>query len=344
MLSAEGPLPALAVALAAASTSALLAHLLTPAVIERHRALGIVGVDCHKPGAPEVPEMGGLSIVASTAAGALVVILAAPWERVRALAFLATFLSAAAVGAYDDLRVLGALTKTALTVLCCLPIVLAALACPSEVPIGRPVLPLVGPLRLTIIYWALLPLSIAVPANAVNMIDVFNGVMPATSLLASLSLLASGLLLGKWTAVYLSAPLIGSLAAYYRFNKYPAKVFSGDVGSLSVGAAIGAIAVLSGLEVVGVVALMPHITNAFHSLASAGGLFERRERRASPIVVRGDGLLEANPSPEAPLTLANLILSTGPLSEREAARCFVALSALSSALAVATAALMPVRL
>ncbi|MCX8205384.1 MAG: hypothetical protein N3H31_07035 [Candidatus Nezhaarchaeota archaeon] len=343
MLSVERALISLAPALIVASASALLTFTLTPAIIKRHRSLGIVGRDVHKPDAPLIPEMGGLSIVASTTAGSLLVALMVPELRVQLLAFLATFLIAAAIGAYDDLRVLGPRTKTLLTVLCCLPIIVGALASPHEISIGRPVLPLVGPLRLTIIYWALLPFAIAVPANAVNMMDVFNGVMPATCLLALLALLASGILLDKWVAVYLSAPLIGSLAAYYYFNRYPAKVFSGDVGSLSVGAAIGAIAVLSGLEAVGVVALMPHITNAFHSLASVGGLFERRELSVRPVLVKGP-LLEANPSQEAPLTLANLILSAGPLSEREVVGCFISLSAVSSALAVATAALMTIKL
>jgi len=326
-----------------ALASALLTLALTPIVIRRHYALGIAGRDVHKPDAPLVPEMGGLSIVASTSVGSLITALAAPEVRTHVLALLAAFLLAASIGAYDDLRGLKPKVKTALTVICCIPLILASLIPPYTVVIGRPVLPLVGPLRLTIIYWLLLPLAVAVPANAVNMMDAFNGVMPATCLLASLSLFASGLISGRWVAVYLTPPLIGSLAAYYIYNRYPARVFSGDVGSLAIGAALGAIAVLAGLEVVGIVALMPHIANAFHSLATVKRLFERRELSERPVLVKG-GVLEANPSPSAPLTLANLILSEGPLTERELVKCFIALSALCSALAVVTAALMEVRL
>jgi len=333
----------LAAVLASALLSALLTLLLTPIVIRRHYSLGIVGRDVHKPGTPAVPEMGGVAIVASVTSSSLLLAFMDPEARVHLLAFILAFLLAAVIGVYDDLRGLGPRVKTALTVVCCTPIVLAGLLSPHAVPIGRPVLPLVGPLRLTIIYWALLPFAVAVPANAVNMMDVYNGVMPATCLLASAALLASGLILGRWMAVYLTAPLMGSLAVYYLYNRYPARVFSGDVGSLAVGAAIGAAAVLAGLEVVGIVALMPHIMNAFHSLVSVGGLFERRQLSTRPTIVR-EGWLEANPSPKAPLTLANLLLSPGPLTERELVKCFIALSSLSAALAVATALLMSVSL
>ncbi len=330
-------------ALLSALVSAVLSFILTPLIAKKHYELGIVGKDVHKPGTPTIPEMCGLSIVASTTAGSLIVALMVPEIRVHLLAFLLAFLLAAAIGAYDDLRGLRPKVKTALTVVCCAPIVVGSLLPPHAITIGRPVLPLVGPLRLTIIYWVLLPFAVAVPANAVNMMDVYNGVMPATCLTACLAFLASGLILGKWTAIYLTAPLAGSLAIYYIYNKYPAQVFSGDIGSLAVGAAIGAIAVLAGLEVVGIVALMPHIMNAFHSLASVKKLFERRELSARPTIVR-EGVLEANPSPEAPLTLANLILSQGPLTERELVKCYVFLSVVSAILAVLTAALMKVSL
>ncbi len=317
--------------------------ILTPFIARRHMDLGIVGRDVHKPGNPLIPEMGGLAIVISFTLSCVIVSLVASRYCLYMLTLLLCFLFAAFIGMYDDLRGLRPKVKVALTVLCCIPIVIAASLDPAAITLGRPILPLLGRLRLTIIYWALLPFAVAVPANAVNMMDVYNGVMPATCLIVSSALLVSGLILNKVSVVFMASPLIGSLAAYYYYNRYPARVFSGDTGSLAVGAAIGAMAVLSGLEMVGIVALMPHIMNAFHSLASIKGLLERREIKRRPTIVE-DGLIKANPDPEAPLTLANLILSGGPLREPELVKCYVALSGVAFILAILTALLMEVTL
>ncbi len=324
-------------------SASLVTLFLTPFLIRKHYALGIVGRDVHKPGNPVVPEVGGLAIVVGVTIGSILVALNVTTLRVHVLAFLLSFLFAAMIGLYDDLRGLKAKVKTALTVICCTPIIIGSLLAPHLITLGRPELPLVGPLRLTIIYWVLLPFAIAVPANAVNMMDVYNGVMPGTCFFATLALFLSGLLLGRWEAIYMSSPLLGALAAYYLYNKYPARIFSGDTGSLAVGASIGAIAVLSGLEVVGIVALMPHIMNAFHSLTSVKGLLERREIDQRPTIVLGD-LLAANPDPRAPLTLANIILSKGPLPEKVLIKLYIALSVVACVLAVLTALLMTVNI
>ena len=45
-----------------------------PVLIPRLRRAGIVGRDMHKPGQPEIPEMGGLALVAGFGAGILLAI------------------------------------------------------------------------------------------------------------------------------------------------------------------------------------------------------------------------------------------------------------------------------
>lgn len=324
-------------------SSSLIVYFLTPLLIRRHYALGIVGKDVHKPEGPLIPEMGGLAIVASVSLSSILAALIAPALSTYLLAFVTSFNLAAMIGIYDDLRGLKAKVKTFLTILCIVPIVMIATLSPQALQLGRPELPLIGSLRITILYWILLPFAIGIPANAVNMMDTYNGVMPSTCLLAALALLISGLVLGRWEAACLSTPLIGALAAYYPYNKYPSRIFSGDTGSLAAGAGIGTIAILSRLEIVGIVALMPHIMNAFHSLTSIRGLLEKSEIVERPVRVVGD-VIETNPNPKAPLTLASLILTEGPLSEKDLVKHYVALSALSSLLAVVTALLMKVRI
>jgi UDP-N-acetylglucosamine--dolichyl-phosphate N-acetylglucosaminephosphotransferase len=183
----------------------------------------------------------------------------------------------------------------------------------------------------------------AVTSNAVNMMDPFNGVMSGTSSVLTLTLLASAIIFGSQDAIILSCTLLGVLLAFFYYNRYPSRVFSGDVGSLSVGAALGAIAIIGRLEVVAVVAFIPNIMNAFYGLSTIGRLYERREVNR-PITVLEDGKLMASSDPKAPLTLARFVLARGPLHEHEASLIFITLSAISGLLALITAYMMAVTL
>jgi UDP-N-acetylglucosamine--dolichyl-phosphate N-acetylglucosaminephosphotransferase len=172
------------------------------------------------------------------------------------------------------------------------------------------------------------------------MLDVLNGAMPGTCIPVAVALLICSLILGSTDGMVLSAILTSTLAAYYVFNRYPAKVFSGDTGSLSVGTMIAAIAIIGRLEVVTIVAVIPFIMNSFHSLASIGRLFERREIRQRPTFLRNDEKIAANPDPRAPLTLTRLVIANTPMRENEIVRILSILSMFSSALAVLTVILL----
>jgi UDP-N-acetylglucosamine--dolichyl-phosphate N-acetylglucosaminephosphotransferase len=141
----------------------------------------------------------------------------------------------------------------------------------------------------------------------------------------------------------LAFALFGSLLAFYLFNRYPARVFGGDTGSLALGAAVGALAVIGRIELVTVVALVPYIMNAFYGLASVGRLYERREVQPRPVRLRSDGMLEATAERRAPVTLTRLILAEGPMFERDIVRVMELLTILSCALAVLAFFLVGVR-
>lgn len=326
------------------ATSFTTTFTLMPKLIEYLKSKGITGVDVHKPEKPEIAEMGGIGVIIGITVGAIASIIIKPKATLTLIAYLATILLNALIGFIDDLYTLKAKVKTILTIFTFTPILIMGLMFPEQIRIGRPVLPFIGRLRLTIAYWLLLPFAIAVPANAVNMMDTYNGVMSGSCTMISLSLLISSLILGKFDAALMSASLLGALAAYYWYNRYPAKVFSGDIGSLSVGAAIGAISVIGGLEIVGITALMPFIMNAFYSLSSLGGLLERHEIKERPVIVGENGVLRANLNSDAPSTLANLLLLKGPAREPELVRSYLSLTATSSILAIITSILMEVKL
>jgi UDP-N-acetylmuramyl pentapeptide phosphotransferase/UDP-N-acetylglucosamine-1-phosphate transferase len=288
---------------------------------------GIVGIDVHKLEKPKIPAMCGISIIAGTVAGLLSLELVIGYSP-DIVAFLGTVVIAGAIGVVDDLRPLSSRLKPILTALAAVPILLLGTFN------AHPVFPFIGAFRLTILYPALILFAIPVTANAVNMLDVFNGSLSGTLTIISLTLAAVLALSGRTTTMCLALALSASLFAFYLFNRYPARVFGGDAGSLAVGAAIGALAVIGRIELVTVVALVPYIMNAFYGLASVGRLYERREIKPRPIRVRDDGKLEATTEKHAPVTLTRLILAEGPMSEQEVVRVMELLTILSCAMSV----------
>jgi UDP-N-acetylmuramyl pentapeptide phosphotransferase/UDP-N-acetylglucosamine-1-phosphate transferase len=318
-------------ALGLASTFAVM-----PTVIKKMKEKQIGGVDVHKKSHPFIPEMGGIAVLIGVTLSGFAAILLAPEKTGTLASFLGSVLIAGIIGAIDDLKTLNAKVKPALTLLASVPILLLH----TYYSYG-PAFPLIGQTRMTMVYPLLIPIAIAVTSNAVNMMDPFNGTMSGTCTITTLFLLLSAILLGYNNSILLCLCLLGPVLALYYFNRFPAKVFSGDVGSLSIGAALGAIAVIGRLEVVAIVAFAPQIMNAFYGLSTIGRLYERREV-SRPVTVLEDGRLMATKDPKAPITLARMILARGPLYEYEATHVFIALSAISGVLAVLTAYLIVV--
>jgi phospho-N-acetylmuramoyl-pentapeptide-transferase len=100
-------------------------------------------------------------------------------------------------------------------------------------------------------------------ANAVNLTDGLDGLAIGPVLIASGTFMLFCYLAGNFRfANYLQIPfvkgsgeltilcgaMVGSGLGFLWFNTYPAQVFMGDVGSLSLGAALGAIAVITKQE------------------------------------------------------------------------------------------------
>lgn len=90
-------------------------------------------------------------------------------------------------------------------------------------------------------------------SNAVNLTDGLDGLAGGLSLIA---FLAFGLI--SWNSTWISGSeemavfcfiLVGSLLGFLFYNTHPAKVFMGDTGSLSLGATLATIAILTSHEI-----------------------------------------------------------------------------------------------
>ncbi len=85
-------------------------------------------------------------------------------------------------------------------------------------------------------------------ANAVNLTDGLDGLAIGISFMVALSFLFMTNVAGlTGLSLYLAA-LAGGCLGFLFFNRFPAKVFMGDMGSLALGGAFAAISVMSGTE------------------------------------------------------------------------------------------------
>ncbi len=95
--------------------------------------------------------------------------------------------------------------------------------------------------------WTSIPLTIVwlvVCANAVNLIDGLDGLATGIGLFASLTTLIAALIQGDYALVLATAPLVGALCGFLRYNLNPASIFLGDSGSLSIGFLLGCFGII----------------------------------------------------------------------------------------------------
>lgn len=90
--------------------------------------------------------------------------------------------------------------------------------------------------------------------NAVNLTDGLDGLASSVTIVVSLFFLSMAALFNEFGVVYMTAALTGALIGFLAYNKYPAKVFMGDTGSLFLGAAIALAAIDMGLHIYLVIA------------------------------------------------------------------------------------------
>jgi UDP-N-acetylglucosamine--dolichyl-phosphate N-acetylglucosaminephosphotransferase len=298
------------------------------------KSRGIVGVDVHKLDKPEIPEMVGISILIGLSTSLAFLSMAIPESSNTYLAVLLSIVVAAFVGFLDDLKDLSPISKMLLALLSGFPMIILKTYNP------RPIIPFIGRVRLTIVYPLAIPIALSVTTNTMNMSDPVNGVMSGSASIILMVLTVAYLLTGNYIASLTGLALIGATLAFYLYNRFPAKVFSGNVGSFAVGAAIGSLVVTGGLEIVAVIAMLPQILNSYMIL-STGGFKGKKDITVRPTRLLEDGLIEAVEDQRAPLTLVRMILAGSAKTEREIAREFLALTAFSSILALITLLIMP---
>ena len=109
--------------------------------------------------------------------------------------------------------------------------------------------PFVGPVLISPpIYVAFAAFAIIAASNGVNITDGLDGLAGGTLVFAFVAFLLVALLNvpAQPNLAFLCALIIGALLGFLWFNVHPAQIFMGDSGSLSLGATLAVVALITG--------------------------------------------------------------------------------------------------
>lgn len=92
------------------------------------------------------------------------------------------------------------------------------------------------------LHWVLAVFWLLLVANALNLVDVMDGLAAGLAVVASLGMGAAALLTGQTVLAVVASALAGAMVGFLPLNLAPARMYLGDAGSLSVGLTLGALA------------------------------------------------------------------------------------------------------
>jgi UDP-N-acetylglucosamine--dolichyl-phosphate N-acetylglucosaminephosphotransferase len=281
-------------------------YLVTPNLGKKLKKMKIVGIDVHKASRPSIPEMGGLVVFAS-----ILTLLSFVYIMTGTLSVLVVGLATLLFGVYglfDDLMQLGKYKKLALS-------------------IGIGLLLLVPFAPIIVLVPLLLFLTISL-GNIFNLFAGFNGLEVGCTSMIALFFSFLCLLTGNLVPFYLSFGLFLVLLGFLMHNKYPARIFPGNVGTMTIGGFFAGICLYYNLYYLLIPLLFLHIADVVLKGVSAG-YFSSSEHK--PTKVNGDNVLVPG---NDYLSLSRLVLKLRPMTERQLVSFFWAASLLVGVTAV----------
>ena len=273
--------------------------LMTPHWIKRAKKAGLAGRDINKHEKPLTAESGGINVVAGFLISILFYIgiktfyFRTSQNLIEIFALLSTVLIITIIGWTDD--ILGwkigikQWQKPLLCMLAAIPLMV--------INIGNTTmtLPLIGHVDFGLLYPLLLiPIAISGASNGFNMIAGYNGLETGMGIIILGTLGAIVYSTGQTWLALVAFCMVASLFAFLIFNKYPAKVFPGNIMTYSVGALIAGIAIIGNVEKFAVILFIPYFIELF---LKARGVFQKesfakpnKDNSLEPLYTKNYGL------------------------------------------------------
>lgn len=232
-----------------------------PLLIEKLKKRGTVTIDYYKKGLRKIPTRGGVAILAVVfllfGVATLFEHLSVPvpihvsgvdWALIIVAGLFGAF------GLVDDFIDVGRPVKIFILFFFSFRLIF-------EIESTMVTVPLIGSIDFGAFYlFLIIPIYVLVTANLVNMHSGFNGLASGLSMIVLAFMLIKFIMSGC-EGVFMLSCMLGATLGFLWYNRYPARIFLGNVGSLSIGAAIGAAIVVSGFLVSGFIMLIPHTVN-----------------------------------------------------------------------------------
>ncbi len=258
-----------------------LSLLVGPWFISKMKEKGHEVTDYYKPGQTKVANNGGILTLFAVFATIIVIPLVFrlfvkfevdfPREFTNLdTALLMVVLLYAFYGVLDDYLDVGRFSKIIIPLMFAYPLVIVMSGWSVWVPVAGQIdvdmfdigIPGLGTLTGSMMLrYLIVPVYIMVVANLKNMHSGFNGLQSGTALIVLTFILLKSYMDNNLGSMFTIAAITGSLAAFFWYNKYPSKMLEGNIGSLAVGAAIGAGLAIQHYLFAGFVMLIPHIIN-----------------------------------------------------------------------------------
>ncbi len=302
--------------------------LFTPVLAKKLLENGITGRDLHKEGRIEVPEMVGITILLGFLTSVLIAFLVFRDERLLIGVFIGLLVGI--LGIADGIKRLTPIQKVGSLYLIGLLFAFALKSNPGSLDryMDMGVIDM-GSVGMGLLFFLVIPFLFMAASNFTNMLAGFNGLEIGTGAIASLGVAIVSLMQKEITSFILSSAMFGALLAFLYYNRYPARVFPGDVGTLIIGAVLFVSIMFGGIELAGFFIFLPYIIDAGLKYLSAGIM--TRESQI-PTEVK-DGKLYI---PEGSnLSLPRLILKGKPLKEKDIVYIIWLLEGLFCILAIA---------
>ena len=305
----------------------------TPILIKFLEKRNLTVKDVNKKDNVMIPRPGGISILIGIVASEITLYFFFPISEI--LAIIITSILGFSVGIIDDKKTMGGWFKPLTLAFCAAPILLLG-AYDSNLDF-----PLFGSVKIPSLYLALVVFMIPITGNTINSIDVLNGIVSGFTTIASFALAISLFVLQNYEIGIACLCLAFASLAFYKYHKFPSKVFPGDSGAITFGVFYGGIAIIGGVEVIAAIAILPAIINSFLFLSSVKKIVEHREIK-NPTSHTDDWKLQTTSENHAPITLVRLLIAKKPLSEKQIGYEIFKLATFSGTLAIITSFMMGV--
>lgn len=310
-------LPLYVIAIVCGILSFLATRIVMPKIIKKMKEADIVGKDIHKSWKPVVAEMGGFGILFGFTLGMFSGVYMHEILAFPLVIVLVVILLVGMIGILDDLLALSSRDKFLLLFIAGLPLIWAA------------------PSNVGLLYLITIPIALSIGSNLTNMLAGLNGIESGLGVISMTSLTIACIILGKYDVTIISMSMLGALIAFLYYNRYPAKIFPGDTGTLIIGAAVVCIAFIGRVKLIALIILMPNIIDAALKFYSAGVMNRQQQK---PTQVNDEGKLVR---PEQGFkSLIRLVLRR-PIAEKDAVKIIWGIGIVFGVLGILVALTMP---